>query len=644
MFKKFKNNYIFIFVIFLFLRVTILLFSNTFYNKFVFSDHYLIGENYLVRSFSFVSYYFQDYLTSGVKGLLQPITMISYNLNYLIHDYQMWGYHAFNIFLQSLNVFLLFLIILKLTGQFGKSFLLAILFLVHPINNETVNHLMDCSDLFLGLFLLLSFIYFLYYLRSRRRAHLFLSLLAYLLALGSKENAFLLLPLLFFYLLFFERRRLKHSLGVLLPFIFLSLFWIFYTYFIRARIFVPSNPVAIRLPQAEHLLATQFKVFFFYLRLFFIPWGYNYLWSPQPFDLWFWVCWILWAWLLFFFWRGNNLVRLGLLWMFIFHSWKFFIPLVAVSRERHFYLSSFGLILVLAGILPRFSRRGCLTFGLLLSLLGLISYSRNFSWRNELSIFRDVLAKYLASEGVNYQLVLESLRRSDYDKARAKFGTPLEIARDPQVIYKSLLGLAEIYLRWGNREEVLEFVDRAIKLYPRLAPAYELLEGIALKYPDLDFSTRLEKLPPGLRFYLEEKFCFSRGDYAGVRLYLRQALKERLDFWRLFTLLGKIVEKEGNLQEVRSFYREAFRRSPFNPELCFNLGTLLQSFDPQGVYFLKWVIKMESQFAPAYYHLDVYYLSIGRKAKAADLINRASYLDYKVSLDIKQLLANGYKM
>lgn len=88
-----------------------------------------------------------------------------------------------------------------------------------------------------------------------------------------------------------------------------------------------------------------------------------------------------------------------------------------------------------------------------------------------------------------------------------------------------------------------------------------------------------------------------------------------------------------------------FWKNLFNSEVCFNLGTLLlQIFGPRRGYFLKRVIEVEPQFASACYTLGIYYLNIGRKTKAENLINKASNLGDDASLDIKQLLVNRPKI
>lgn len=633
MFEKFKNKYIFIFVIFL--GVTFLLFSNTFCNKFVFSDHYLILENYLVRSFSFVSYYFRGYLTPGVKGLLRPVTMMSYNLNYLIHDYQMWGYHAFNIFLQALNVFLLFLIVLKLTGQFGKSFLLAMLFLVHPINNETVNHLMARSDLVVGFFTLLSFFYFVRYLQSVTQNWLWISVLVYILALLSKECAILLLPLFVSYILLFERKKLLLGLRAMFPFIFISLIWIFYI----TRVVTPNVFHAnVHFPQFEYLLPTQFKVFFFYLRLFFFPWGFSYdhgyLWSTHPYDFWFWICWVLLFLLFFIFWKGNKLLKLGILWMIIFYSWKFFIPLEAMAREHHFYLPCMGLIVSMAGLFPSIARRSYPFFVCVLFFLFFLNYRRNFTWRNEFSICQDVIRKYPDSEIANYQLALASFQQGDHLQALKKFEYLLKIAYDPQIIYKSLLGMAHIYFSQKKYNEALNIVERAISLYPQIAPAYEFLLHIALRNPQFNIDSYLTKLPLGLRFYFQGRLFYSRKDYNQAWDYLQKAKSAGLKFWELDFLLGRLSEIKGKFQEAEHFYRKAFQHNPFSPEVCFYLGTLLlQRFDPSGVYFLKRSLRLEPKFAPAYYNLGIYYFNKGDIKRGRRFIHQALKLGYKVNKD-----------
>lgn len=67
-----------------------------------------------------------------------PLSFLSHALDYQLFSRNPAGYHAVNIFLHGLNAVLLFWVLRRATGFVGRSFVVASLFALHPLNVEAV--------------------------------------------------------------------------------------------------------------------------------------------------------------------------------------------------------------------------------------------------------------------------------------------------------------------------------------------------------------------------------------------------------------------------------------------------------------------------------------------------------------------------
>ena len=67
-----------------------------------------------------------------------PVTWLSHALDYQFFELDPAGHHATNLLLHVINAVLLFWVLWRATGCFGRSFAVAALFALHPVNVESV--------------------------------------------------------------------------------------------------------------------------------------------------------------------------------------------------------------------------------------------------------------------------------------------------------------------------------------------------------------------------------------------------------------------------------------------------------------------------------------------------------------------------
>jgi len=130
----------------------------------------------------------------------RPLTQISFLLDYLLWGYHPFGYHLTNITLHVLNVLLFFIlarkILAKLEINSTSTFLLTLVFALHPVHVESVSWIAGRTDILVSFFSLLTLIATQLYWEKQEKKLLLLILIFFLFALASKEMAVILVPIL----------------------------------------------------------------------------------------------------------------------------------------------------------------------------------------------------------------------------------------------------------------------------------------------------------------------------------------------------------------------------------------------------------------------------------------------------------------
>src|SRR5579875_37915 len=111
-----------------------------------------------------------------------PLTWFSHTLDCTLFGIDPAGHHLMNALWHSLDVVVLFWVLLLATGYLGRSFMVAALFAVHPINVESVAWMAERKTLLSTFFFLLALGAYRWY--ARRPGYLRYALVALLFILG----------------------------------------------------------------------------------------------------------------------------------------------------------------------------------------------------------------------------------------------------------------------------------------------------------------------------------------------------------------------------------------------------------------------------------------------------------------------------
>lgn len=139
------------------LIATIALYYPVSYYPFInFDDDVYVTRNLQVQkglTWSTVEWAFRS---TYVADNWHPLTWMSHALDCQMFEGNAGGHHAMNLAFHTLNVLLLFWVLYRATGSTERSFMVAALFAIHPINVESVVWISERKNLLSMLFFLLA--------------------------------------------------------------------------------------------------------------------------------------------------------------------------------------------------------------------------------------------------------------------------------------------------------------------------------------------------------------------------------------------------------------------------------------------------------------------------------------------------------
>ena len=117
-----------------------------------------------------------------------PLTWLSHALDYQLFQLNPAGHHLINLLLHIVNVLLLFWVLYQATGFAGRSFMVAALFALHPINVQTVAWVAERKNLLSMLFFLLALGAYRWYASQPRVGRYAVVVLLFALGLMAKPQ------------------------------------------------------------------------------------------------------------------------------------------------------------------------------------------------------------------------------------------------------------------------------------------------------------------------------------------------------------------------------------------------------------------------------------------------------------------------
>ena len=552
--------------------VVILIYADTLTTPFILDDIHNIRDNSHIRM---TSLSLKNILRAGFQSpaVRRPIANISFALNYYFSGLNLVGFHLTNILIHILaGIFLYFFVKTTLNSpvlraRFEKCgwvpFFTAFIWLVHPLQTQSVAYLVQRMNSLAAMFFILSMLFYAKYrLANSTRGHRLLlagCILAGLLALCTKPIAatlpvfIILYDWYFFQDLSFKWGK-KHFLilgGILLLFISVSL------------IYLGDDPIVRILSDYRHRdftlfqrVLTQFRVVIFYISLL--------LW-PQPSRLnldhdfalshsltepvttlismvtitGLIVLSILTA-------KREPVLSYAILWYFgnlVIESSVIGLELVFEHRN---YLPSMFVILAMVALVFRYVKPiwpGVIFLCVVGTLLTVWTFERNKVWADELLLYQDCAEKSPAKARPHNNLGAVLLRRGRLKEAVDEFQTALGLKPDYADAHYNL-GIAMV--KQGHIKDGIRHFSETLRLRPRNVEALNNMAATLV---------------------LIER-------YSEAIDYLERALLINPEEDDLHSNLGIIRRKQGDLDRARHHFYRALQINPTNKSALHHLEEL----------------------------------------------------------------------
>jgi tetratricopeptide (TPR) repeat protein len=461
---------------------------------FVFDDMYL---PFYSQDFGQRSFY------EAIRGV-RPLLMFSFWINHQFSGLEPYGYHLLNVlfhFCTSLLVFFIARRLLEWAGTEGaqREWLSAFaggLFLLHPVQTESVAYIASRSENLSVLFFYSAFALFLYRRSAAISWRVTLGILILFAAAATTKEHTVALPALllltdYFWNPGFSFQGIRRNWRLYVPLLTagvagLVLVWRVLSTALTAGFGMKDLPW-------HHYLFTQWRAVWVYLRLFLFPTGqnadYDYEVSRTVFEHGA-IAGLIGLLLLIscavYFRRRYPLASYGFLAaLLLLAPTSSFIPIQDAVAERRLYLPMIGLLLVVLEFVRRWkASRPALaaTLAVVLMAAGFLTYQRSKVWSSEAVLWQDVLRKSPENARAHFHLAVVNYEQGRCDVAIQHYET---IAKLKPVDYRTLLdwALAEDCL--NRPEAALEKLRRAAE-FRKTAHVYSQIGMIYAKQKKID--------------------------------------------------------------------------------------------------------------------------------------------------------------
>ncbi|MFH1868435.1 MAG: tetratricopeptide repeat protein [Candidatus Omnitrophota bacterium] len=472
----------------LFILIGFIVYGNSLSNGFIIDDHTVIESNDLIKDpASFSRIYLRSYLC---PAYYRPIVTHTFAIDYLIWKLNPLGYHLTNIFLHCLTAFLFFVFLNLLFRDFALSFISSLLFMIHPINNVSVNYLSDRGNILVVFFMLAALITFcMGYMQNKPRLYFFAAL-SFIISLFCRENA-VLFPLYLLCTALVLRKegrardlRTAFIAAVLISAINLAIRSKYFS-FLGGGIFSFPDLLSMAGINSFLYIITRYVSLIFWPRD--ISFFYRFPQIDQPWLLVLYILPLVFC-LAFLFpkFRRNGTILFSLAWFLAgvipLYTLMFGRRLIGlfVAQDSWIYFSSMGLFILLAYFLLSLKKIVNSKLWLILIFSILFSYAHNtfinnFLWKDGKTYCAYWLRQVPDNHFAHSFLSKHYVKSKEYKKALYHINKMIDIFVDRGAEYTQLSSvytqLADLFYKQGKEPEAIEYFNIASKIDPANATA-----------------------------------------------------------------------------------------------------------------------------------------------------------------------------
>lgn len=493
--------------------------------------------------------------TEPYQGAYTPIALFAYQIQYALWDNSGFGYHLVSILLHAANGVLVFTLARRLYDNRLAAGVGALLFVIHPLQVESVVWVAQQQTLLSLLFFLLAFIF---HIESKHRlSFLGLGWLLYTLAILTKPVAIGAVLIFIFYDYFWQGYAVRQVALRALPYALVGGLGL------AGAVWASDSGLTDRSIPAENILdVLQLTLWIVWdnTLAFLAPFDLNHLYlygtDGNTFSV------ILGGVVLVIgaagLAKGGRFIRLSLLWIGLFGLTATLLTVDAALRADHYLYYSTVLMSITLGfgivaLLQKLSAvylRFLASAAFVLMVFGLIflSVNRVTVWADEPTLWANHLEDYPQSADGLLFYGIHYYETQSYDQATQFFSDVLAV--NPSH-YQANQYLGQIALIQQNYQAAVTYYERAIQARPN---THAVSEQIGIAY-----------LQMGLGFFAQQ-------DYEGALSYYRQAMQYIPQEPVLHNNIGFTLYQVGDYEQALLGYQAAVQLDPSYARAWANMG------------------------------------------------------------------------
>lgn len=573
-------------------------------------DYSYVVDNAQVKSFD-VPAIFTSFVVSGY----QPLTSLSYAVEYRLVGLQPLSFHLVNLAIHILVAIAVFFFFRRLLGRELPSLLVAVLFSVHPLNVESVAWVSERKGLLSALFLVAALISYLHHAEDRTDKKWYaLSLGLGLAAMLAKSSA-VILPLLMLLVDWFRGERWAGRIKEKWPWFLLGALFGVVNLFAQKtfRSTVASEHYDLLMAPVQYA-----KSLVFYAVKAFVPWPQSAFYPVGLYKIpsWFFAAFfILGAGAI---WAGRRFKNQRRPVLFGFFFFVIVISLVtkaipfgceSLYNERYFYVAGVGILFAIVSLVLALGRGGrarsvaaAFFLGVVIAACSWTAHSRLGVWKNGAALWEDTARKNPDSPSVLNNAGGAMVRKKEYQEAEKFFRAALE--KNPNFV-PVLDSLGLLMIEQERYEEARPFFEKMAKIEPSSVEAH------------VDLARALSGM--------------GEKDEALRELEVASALAKGKERWDVETGYGFAHSKGGDMQRAIERFQRAAEIVP-SGKSYYNLGyALKQDFQiDAAIEHLERALRLDPESADTHFELAEIYFRQQRYDLAIARLDRAKELGLEI--------------
>jgi tetratricopeptide (TPR) repeat protein len=539
-------------------------------------------------------------------NLSRPLIGLSLAINYVVSGFDVWSYHFLNLTIHLIAGLALFGIVRRtllnprLSDRFGRhstglALVIALVWLVHPLQTQSVTYIIQRAESLMGMFYLLTLYCVIRGADSQNSRPWYVAAVVACAAGMLSKQVMVTAPIVIFIYdcLFLSGsfvRALRKRAGLYAG---LAVSWVILAALIIAAPASRTAGFAVTSITPWDYFKSQFGVIVHYLRLSFWPGSLclDYGW-PKPtsaaqiipyalivVDL---EAATLWALI-----RRRPVAFLGVWFFGILSLTSSFMPIADLAFEHRMYLSLAALVaLIVLGAyaivwrLPRGlaahevgptllrDRIAIITVIVVTGALCFLTLRRNQDYNSGVAMWTDVASKWPTNPRAHNNLGLFLAKQGDLDQAIPEFNRSLQI--DPGYA-DAHENLGMTLVQQGNLDDAIEHFRRAVEIDPTLVDAYTKLGAALANQKRIDeafaaFSKALAISPdygPALANmgFAQQRQGRTEDAIASFERALPHLANNDLAA-HIHVSLGDLMQARGETSQAAFHYQEALRLKP----------------------------------------------------------------------------------